>query len=381
MTAQTLPNSPVMPSINPLWIAVVVAVIVHLVIMVGMQTHKPIPLAQPSKSINITLVNAPITKAPDKAQMLAAENQLASSQQTNTPEPEKPAVLEEVKPVPKMPVVEKIKSTPPIKPLPKKALENIKPLTQEQPIPKVEPEKVKPKPQEKPVPKVEPEKVKPQPQEKPIPKVEPEKVKPQPQEKPIEKSQHDKAEQKIITQQKAEWTAMMQADTPKEKIVTRKHSTINTRAEQPHHVITAASLQQQISEMGTGIRQARPSFMETKTKNINQVSANKYVAAQYLKDWETKVERVGNNNYPAAATKAGFSATLTMDVFIKADGSIDNMRITHSSGNPELDEQAKNIVRMSAPFPPLPEKLRSELDVLVITRSWKFSDESGLITQ
>ncbi|MSP28007.1 MAG: TonB family protein [Methylococcales bacterium] len=263
-----------------------------------------------------------------------------------------------------MPPVEKIKSAPPIKPLPKTALEKVTPLDQEKPIPKVEPEKVKPKPQEKPVPNVEPEK-----------------IKPELKEKPIEKSQPDKTEQKIIAQQKAEWNAMMIPDAPKEKTLTRKHSTINTRAEPPHHVITAASLQQQISEMGTGIRQQPVAVPPTKTTYVNQVSANKYVAAQYLKDWETKVERVGNNNYPAAATKAGFSASLTMDVFINADGSIDNMRITHSSGNPELDEQAKNIVRMSAPFPPLPEKLRSELDVLVITRSWKFSDESGLITQ
>ena len=46
-----------------------------------------------------------------------------------------------------------------------------------------------------------------------------------------------------------------------------------------------------------------------------------------------------------------------------------------------FDEQAKKIVRMSAPFPPLPVALRSELDVLKITRVWKFAEESSLITQ
>jgi protein TonB len=111
------------------------------------------------------------------------------------------------------------------------------------------------------------------------------------------------------------------------------------------------------------------------------VSANKYVAAQYLHDWETKVAGVGNRNYPEAATKPGFSATLTMDVGIDIDGNIDSIRITHSSGNPELDEAAKKIVRMSAPFPPLPQALRDELDILKITRVWKFTDESGLVTQ
>ncbi len=371
MSDQALSNSPVNLSAHPLWIAVFAAVIVHIVLMFSVQVSKPEP-ENFSKSIDITLVNAPTTQVPEKAQFLAEENQLGG-QQTNKPEPAKQAVPEQEKPIPK-PQPEKIKPTPPANPIPKTT-----PAPKEKPTPKAAPEKIKPVPKEKPIPKVPPEKIKPVPPEKPIQKVQAEKIKPVPKEKPIEKIVPDAAEQKIIAQQKAEWNMMTQ-DTAEQKTVTQKHTTIDSQAE-PHHALSAANLQQQIAEMGTEIRQKPASTTPNKTKYINQVSANKYVAAQYLKDWEAKVERTGNNNYPAAASKPGFSATLTMDVFIKADGSIDNMRITHSSGNPELDEQAKNIVRMSAPFPPLPSKLRSELDVLVITRSWKFSDESGLITQ
>jgi protein TonB len=36
---------------------------------------------------------------------------------------------------------------------------------------------------------------------------------------------------------------------------------------------------------------------------------------------------------------------------------------------------------MSAPFAPLPQDLLKELNVLVITRVWKFSDESGITTR
>ncbi|MDD1615913.1 MAG: periplasmic protein TonB [Methylococcaceae bacterium NSP1-2] len=374
MSDQALPNSPVNLSVNPLWIALFAAVIVHIVVMFSVQVSKPEP-EHFSKSIDITLVNAPTTQAPEKAQFLAEENQLGG-QQTNKPEPAKQAVPEQEKPTPK-PQPEKIKPTPPANPIPKTP-----PAPKEKPTPKAPPEKIKPVAKEKPIPKVPPEKIKPVSPEKPIQKVQAEKVepiKPVPKEKPIEKRVPDAAEQKIIAQQKAEWNMMTQ-DTAEQKTETRKHSTIDSQSQQ-HHALSAASLQQQIAEMGTEIRQKPASTTPTKTKYVNQVSANKYVAAQYLKDWEAKVERTGNNNYPAAASKPGFSATLTMDVFIKADGSIDAMRITQSSGIPELDEQAKNIVRMSAPFPPLPSKLRSELDVLVITRSWKFSDESGLITQ
>ena len=145
--------------------------------------------------------------------------------------------------------------------------------------------------------------------------------------------------------------------------------------------LTAESLQKQLMQLGSEIRQSQPSAEQTKIKFINSVSTHKYVAAQYMKDWENKVERTGNLNYPEAASKKNFSGTLTMDVGINADGSVYSIRINKSSGNPELDEAAKKIVRMSAPFPPLPLDLRKEVDVLVITRVWKFSDESGLVTQ
>ncbi len=333
MTDQVMPNySPAatLPDNYALWVAIAIAVVVHIIISLEVELAKPEPESV-SRDIDITLITTPSIDAPEKAQFLAAENQLASGQQTSISKPE------------------------PVKHL-------------EKPI-----EKAKPAPQVKPIPKMQ-EKIKPPPLAKPIPKT-PEKIKPTPQVKPpiednFQPVSKPKVEQKIITQKESE----QKIDIPNELSTSSRPET--------HHHLSAAILQQQIMEQAAQTVQRPVSVMQaTTTKSVNQVSANKSVVAQYKRDWDTKVERVGNNNYPAAASKAGFSATLTMDVGIKVDGSIDSMRITHSSGIPELDEQAKNIVRMSAPFPPLPEKLRSELDILVITRVWKFSDESGLITQ
>jgi periplasmic protein TonB len=177
-----------------------------------------------------------------------------------------------------------------------------------------------------------------------------------------------KAKQKIMTQQKA--------DT---KVLTEKQpETTNDKEDRPQ--LTAESLEQQIAQYGTEIRLKQQSADQTKIKFANSVSAHRYVAAQYVKDWESKVERTGNMNYPSFAAKKNFSGTLTMDVGIKADGSIYSMRISRSSGYPALDEAAKRIVRMSAPFPALPSDLLKEVNVLVITRKWKFSDESGMTT-
>jgi protein TonB len=201
------------------------------------------------------------------------------------------------------------------------------------------------------------------------PKTAPEKNKP----KAVPEESKPKAAPKIITRPKVE-KAVVTASKPKPDVVTRTETPARPR-------ITAESLQQQLAQLGTEIRQSRPSSEQSRIKFVEAVSAHKYIAAQYMKDWESKVERTGNLNYPEAAAKKNFSGTLTMDVGIKADGSIYSIRITRSSGNLALDEAAKNIVRMSAPFAPLPLDLRKELEVLVITRVWKFSDESGLITR
>ncbi len=146
-------------------------------------------------------------------------------------------------------------------------------------------------------------------------------------------------------------------------------------------LLSADMLQQQISQIGERYRISQPSAQDSKIKFANAVSTHKYLAAQYVKDWEDKVERTGNLNYPEAARKRGESQTLTMDVGINPDGSIYSMRIVKSSGNPDLDEAAKRIVKMSAPFAELPAELLQEVNVLVITRVWKFSDETGMTTR
>ena len=142
--------------------------------------------------------------------------------------------------------------------------------------------------------------------------------------------------------------------------------------------LSPEALQQQIAQLGERIRDSQQSAQDTKIKFVNSISTHKYLAAQYVKDWEDKVERTGNLNYPEAARKKGASQTLTMDVGISADGSIYSMRIVKSSGNAALDEAAKRIVKMSAPFAALPDDLLREVNVLVITRVWKFSDETGM---
>ena len=109
------------------------------------------------------------------------------------------------------------------------------------------------------------------------------------------------------------------------------------------------------------------------------VSANtkEYRYAAYMEAWRAKVERFGNLNYPEKARKKELSGALLLDVAIKSDGSVHEILVRRSSGHKELDEAAKHIVEMAAPFSPFPNKILEEVDILHITRTWKFLNNKG----
>lgn len=110
------------------------------------------------------------------------------------------------------------------------------------------------------------------------------------------------------------------------------------------------------------------------------VSANtrEHLYAGYMRSWVSKVERVGNLNYPERARRQNLAGGLVLSVDVLEDGSVGRIRVLRSSGHDVLDEAAVRIVRLSAPFAPLPEEIRREVDVLTITRTWQFSS-SGVL--
>jgi protein TonB len=103
-----------------------------------------------------------------------------------------------------------------------------------------------------------------------------------------------------------------------------------------------------------------------------------YIAASYMRSWVDKVERLGNADYPDEARRNKLSGTLILDVAINADGSLHKMELRQSSGHQLLDDAAKRIVRMSAPFDAFPKKLRQQADIIHITRSWEFLSNNEL---
>jgi periplasmic protein TonB len=150
-------------------------------------------------------------------------------------------------------------------------------------------------------------------------------------------------------------------------------------AERPH--LDAGILSQQIAEFSAELSKAQEDQAKRpRLVRINSVNAHKYKAAAYEKDWQEKVERIGNLNYPDDARRKNLSGALLLAVGIKPDGSVYSVQVRSSSGEPVLDDAATRIVRLAAPFAPFPEELKREADVLVITRTWKFFNDNRVET-
>lgn len=113
--------------------------------------------------------------------------------------------------------------------------------------------------------------------------------------------------------------------------------------------------------VGDAVRERRVSLADTRS-----------LAGFYAADWARKVTRVGEMNFPEAARRLNPGAGPLLDVAIRADGSLRNVRVLRSSGNAELDQAARRIVQLAAPYPPFPPELRQQVELLRIEAPWRF---------
>jgi len=156
-----------------------------------------------------------------------------------------------------------------------------------------------------------------------------------------------------------------------------------TSIEQPDSPLpNAVTLRQEsmtMAKLQPGIRRDRESFSKLPRRKWISANTREYEYAAYMQAWVAKVERVGNLNYPEEVRRLMLVGDLVMTVGINVDGSVESIDISRSSGFPQLDQAATRIVRLAGPYSPLPEHINTNIDVLHITRTWRFSrDFKGL---
>lgn len=112
-----------------------------------------------------------------------------------------------------------------------------------------------------------------------------------------------------------------------------------------------------------------------KRKYLN-ARTREYKYAAYMDGWRAKVERIGNLNYPEEARRRNLIGSLVLDVALNRDGGVHEISVSRSSGHKLLDDAARRIVELAAPFAPFPPEIRADVDILHITRTWKFEGAS-----
>lgn len=184
-------------------------------------------------------------------------------------------------------------------------------------------------------------------------------------------SPHDKNEQQVITT-RGESNSKTSAE---------KNPNLREEQEQSEGLVEdKAAINTEIASLQAKLDKQRQEYAKRpRIRTLTSVSAKESFDAKYLHDWSEKIERVGKNNYPQEAINQHLSGSLRLSVIINPDGSIHQIDILQSSGKRILDDSARQIVRLSAPFTEFPPEIRRQSDRLQIIRTWKF-EMTGIIT-
>ena len=137
----------------------------------------------------------------------------------------------------------------------------------------------------------------------------------------------------------------------------------------------------EIARLEAQIRRDYQAYQERPKRKFVGARAQEYRFAQYVDNWRLKIERIGNLNYPAEAKARKIYGRLQLTVAIKADGEVEAIEINRSSGHKVLDQAAVRIVRLAAPFERFPENIKSDTDVLHITRTWTFTRADQVLAE
>jgi protein TonB len=134
----------------------------------------------------------------------------------------------------------------------------------------------------------------------------------------------------------------------------------------------------EIARLEAQISKNHDAYQKIPRRKFIGARTQEYRFAQYIEDWRIKVERIGNLNYPEDARRDKVYGKLQVSVSIRADGSLESVEVSRSSGQRILDAAAVRIVRLGAPYAPLPPDITRDTDILTIIRTWTFTPTDKL---
>src|SRR5688572_33273018 len=117
----------------------------------------------------------------------------------------------------------------------------------------------------------------------------------------------------------------------------------------------------EIARLEAKIAREWQAYQERPRRKFIGARAQETRVARYLEDWRQKIERIGDLNYPQGARDQRLYGSLTVTVAIRADGTVEQVDINRPSGHRILDEAARRIVGLAAPFSAFPPDLAKDV--------------------
>jgi TonB family protein len=100
----------------------------------------------------------------------------------------------------------------------------------------------------------------------------------------------------------------------------------------------------------------------------------------YVESWRQKIERNGSLNYSQRSKDKARGDPVVL-VALRSDGSVEEITIIRSSGRADLDEAARRIIRVNAPYSAFPPNIAAKYDVIEIRRVWNFDETLHLLEE
>jgi TonB family protein len=92
--------------------------------------------------------------------------------------------------------------------------------------------------------------------------------------------------------------------------------------------------------------------------------------------WASRIEKSGAKAIPPVIRDKALYGSVILTTHIRTeDGTVERVEVTRSSGHPQLDDAAQQIVMRALPFPPLSDELKKKGGTIRITREFHFTQD------
>ena len=184
-----------------------------------------------------------------------------------------------------------------------------------------------------------------------------------------EKPNHSKSESgKRVPKVDQKATVRMTEKSPPRKPVVNRPLT----KQQIQQILAQESLGNPLTKHLDLSKEIAPAYSDRKSE-LDRIAANleDETYSSYIRRIQERFETIGE--YPPQAAARGTTGRALVTFTIMADGTLSRVELTQSSGSRALDDESLRIVRVAAPYIPLPASFHKDR----LTLTWAFIYYNG----